>query len=71
MNKCKRLMSAWSLASIAFALGILAGVLTAIPASAALPNCSVATLAALNVFAFGTALPAPHQTSERSSLSAV
>ena len=49
MNKRKRLMSTWSLASIAFALGILAGALTAIPASAALPNCSVATLAALNV----------------------
>jgi feruloyl esterase len=49
MNKRNRLMSTWSFPSTAVAVGILAGTLPAIPASAALPNCSVAALAALNV----------------------
>jgi feruloyl esterase len=49
MNKCKRLISICSFPSSAVALGILAGILPAAPASAALSNCSVTALAALNV----------------------
>jgi feruloyl esterase len=49
MNKRRRLMSTRRFSSTAIGLGILAGTLPAIPASAALPNCSVAALAGLNV----------------------
>jgi hypothetical protein len=41
MNKLKRLTCTCSLPSSAVALGILAGILSPAPASAALSNCSV------------------------------